>query len=58
MNFLKFALDRLDEPSTWRGLVAIATALGVQLSPDLQAAIISAGMAVIGLIAVLTADKK
>ena len=50
--------DRLKEASTWRGLVWIITAGGVVLS-DLQIeAIISAGMALTGLIDVFKRDKK
>ena len=42
----------LGEANTWRGLVWILTAVGIQLDPDQQVAIISAGMALAGLIAV------
>ena len=54
-DFLK---DRLGEASTWRGLVALLTAAGVTLSPEQTNAIIGAGLALIGLIGVFTADKK
>ncbi|MFC5353566.1 hypothetical protein [Azospirillum himalayense] len=47
---MKYFLDRLSEPSTWRGFVLIATALGLKLAPDMQEAIIAAGVAVAGLI--------
>ena len=55
---LQFILERGKEASTWRGLVAIVTAAGVTLSPELAEAIIALGLAVIGLIGVITADKK
>lgn len=55
---LQFILDRLKERSTWAGLVAVATAAGVSLSPDLQEAIAVTGMSVAGLIMILTKDKK
>jgi hypothetical protein len=45
--------DRLAERSTWQGAVAVASALGVALSPDRAAAIVTAGVAVGGLIHVL-----
>ena len=38
--------------AAWRGLVMIMTAVGIQLDPDQQAAIISAGLAVAGILAV------
>lgn len=50
--------QKLKEASTWRGLIWIITAGGVALT-DLQIeAIISAGMALTGLIDVFKKDKK
>lgn len=54
MNWL---LNRLREPSTWRGLVWLLTALGVSLSPEAWAHITTIGMAAAGLIGVLTREK-
>lgn len=45
-----YLLARLQEPSTWRGLVLIATALGAVLSPDQQEAIVSGGLLLAGLV--------
>lgn len=49
-------LDRLGialgEAATWRGFVMILTAVGIQLDHDQQAAIISAGLAIAGILAV------
>lgn len=42
----------LSEASTWRGLVLIITALGVQLDPEQIDAIVAAGLAINGLIGV------
>lgn len=47
---MKTILDYLKQESTWRGLVAIATAFGVKLAPDQANSIIASGLAVIGLI--------
>lgn len=44
----------LGEANTWRGLVMLLTAIGIQVEPDQQAAIISAGMALGGLIAMFS----
>ena len=49
-----YILDRAREPSTWRGLTLLLTALGVPLAPALSVAIVSAGLAVAGLIGVVT----
>lgn len=42
----------LGEASTWRGIIFILTAVGVQLDPAQQTAIMSAGMAMAGLVGV------
>lgn len=52
-----WALARLSENSTYRGIIALAAALGIQLDPDMQAAIISAALALIGLINVVRKAK-
>ncbi len=52
-----YLLDRLREPSTWRGLVLLVTACGVPLKPELQDAIIATGLATAGLIGVVSQDK-
>lgn len=54
---MSYFLDRLKEESTWRGLIALATALGVKLRPEWQDAIVSAGLAGIGLINVFRSGK-
>jgi hypothetical protein len=51
-------VDRLTEPSTWRGLFMIATAVGVAVSPEMQNAIVALGMSIVGLIGVLTSSKQ
>lgn len=55
---LQFILERGKEASTWRGLVAIVTAAGVSLSPELSEAIVALGLAVIGILGVFTKDKQ
>jgi hypothetical protein len=46
-------LDKLSENSTWRGLILLATAAGVNLEPDLQNQIVAAGLGLVGLINIL-----
>ena len=55
---LDFILERGKEASTWRGLVALVTATGITLSPELTEALVAAGLAIIGILGVLTVDKK
>ena len=51
---MKYVLDRAREPSTWRGAALLLAAFGVQIAPEMQEAIIAAGVAVAGLIGVIT----
>ena len=48
---------RLLEPSTWRGLVLISTALGAMLTPEQQEAIVTAGLLIAGLVGAAFPDK-
>jgi len=57
MKIIEIVLERLSENSTWRGLILVATALGLKLDPELQTAILSAGLGTIGLINVLRKGK-
>ena len=55
---MRYVLQRLHEPSTWRGAVLIATGiLGVTLSPETVAKIVETGLCVAGLIGMVTKDK-
>jgi hypothetical protein len=58
MKILNALLDRLSENSTWRGLILIATAAGLKLDPELQNAILAAGLGAVGLINVIRKDKR
>lgn len=53
----EYILDRAKEPSTWRGIILLLTAIGVPIAPEMANAIVSAGLAVAGLIGVATPDK-
>lgn len=57
-KMLEYLISRFSEPSTWRGIIALATSLGVAISPDQIAAIIAIGMALMGVIGAFTKDKK
>jgi hypothetical protein len=56
-NLIDTLLARLGENSTWRGILLVATAVGVKLEPDLQSAILAAGLGLVGLINVLRKGK-
>ena len=49
-------IAKLAQESTWRGLIAIAIAFGATIEPDRVAAIVAAGMTIIGLVNILKKD--
>jgi len=53
---VKFLVARLSEASTYKGIFLILTATGVVLRPELQAAIMAAGLALTGLLGVIAPD--
>jgi hypothetical protein len=52
-NLLNTLLAKLSENSTWRGLILLSTAVGVKIEPELQEAILVAGLGLVGLINVI-----
>jgi hypothetical protein len=52
-----YFLARIKEPSSWRGLFLILTAIGVPVAPEMANAIITVGLGIAGAIGVATADK-
>ena len=55
---MKYLLERLKEPSTWRGLFALLTAVGLKLHPEMQEAILTTGLALIGMINVVRKESN
>jgi hypothetical protein len=55
---MKYLLERLKEPSTWRGLFALLTAIGLKLHPEMQEAILTTGLALIGMINVVRKESN
>ena len=54
----EYIRDRLQEPSTWRGIILLLTAVGVPIAPAMGEAIICVGLALAGGVGVVTPDKK
>jgi hypothetical protein len=54
---MKAIVNYLKYPSTWQGLLAIAAAVGINLAPEMQNAILTIGLAVGGLIAAKFSDS-
>jgi hypothetical protein len=57
-NTKKYIKARLKEPSTWRGVILLLTAVGVPIAPAMGEAIIAVGLALAGGVGVVTPDKK
>jgi len=55
---MTYILKRLTERSTWLGLIALATACGAVVEQELAEQVMAAGMALAGLVGVLTRDRK
>ena len=54
---MTWLINRLREPSTWRGLIWLATAAGVSLAPDAWEYISTIGIALAGLLGIVLADE-
>ena len=55
---MNYVVARLKEASTWRGLILIATALGLNLAPVMQEAIVTAGIGLAGVAGAVLPDSK
>ena len=53
-----YIMERMSEPSSWRGVVALLTAFGVAFSPEQTDKIVAAGLAIIGILGAFTKDKE
>ena len=51
-----YILERAKEPSTWRGLILVLTAVGIPVAPALSEAIVTLGLGLAGLVGVVSAD--
>ena len=53
-----YIIARLQESSSWRGLILLISSAGITIEPDKSAAIIAAGLGVVGLINVFRKSNK
>ena len=54
---MDYLVERLQEPSTWRGLALLGTALGITVSPEAIQQLIIVGAGLSGLIGIVFADQ-
>jgi hypothetical protein len=55
---MAFPVERLKEPSTWRGLAVLAGVLGVNISPEQSTAIMTVVGLIYGVIQTFRKEKK
>lgn len=53
-----YLIARAKEPSTWRGLVLIATAGGATIAPAAQEAIVTGGLFLAGFLGAVVPDSQ
>ncbi len=53
-----WALGRLNEASTWRGIVLLLTSAGITVNPEKAHNIIAAGLLIVGGINILRKEKN
>jgi hypothetical protein len=52
-----YIVNQLTQPSTWRGIILIATSAGCVISPEVADAIVAFGIGLAGAVGVFTSDK-
>ena len=50
----EYFIERIKEPSTWRGIILLFVAFGCNISPEQQEAIITVGLTIVGFIGAVT----
>lgn len=54
----EYAIKRLKEPSTWRGLILLATSAGIVISEEMSGQIVAFGLGLAGLVGALFSDAQ
>jgi esterase/lipase len=54
---IDWLVARLKEPTTWVGITTMLTAAGVSLAPELAESIITAGVSLGGVLAIVLKEK-
>lgn len=58
MELVKIIVSKLKEKTTWAGILSVAVAAGLQMSPEVSQAVSNAGMALAGLVLVFINENK
>lgn len=54
----QFFVERAKEASTWRGVILVLTALGLELTPQTENIILQLGLLIAGSLGIFTKDKR
>lgn len=54
---MEYLLNRFKEPTTWQGIIAIATTLGVTVSSEFQEAIVTLGVSIFAAVSVFMKER-
>lgn len=54
---MEYVIKRLKEPTTWQGLIALVTAFGVALSPELAEGIVSLGVTIFAVVSIVLKER-
>lgn len=54
----KYLVDRASERSTWLGVIAFASSVGVSVNPEIAGHVATIGVAAAGVVSALTKDKQ
>jgi hypothetical protein len=54
---MKYLTDRLEEASTWRGIIALLTIFGIRFSPDQADTVATAGVSLYAAINIFRKEK-
>lgn len=55
---MRYILDRLKEPSTWRGLISLVAIFGIKIAPEQAETIMTAGVSIYSAINILRKEQK
>ena len=58
MKALKDFVERMKEPSTWRGFIALAALIGIKVTPDQANTIVEVGLGLYSIINIFRKEKK
>lgn len=57
-ELMKYLIDRLSEPSTWRGIISLLTLAGIKFAPEQAESVVTAGISVYSAINIFRKESK